>query len=195
MYVVGALEFERAFLAPLYKFLTLLPRATVRRVPSRVLILQYLADDGSMTPRRAPCVLALVDGFQCSTTRETIDVWSSSRFSLDIDRASWPQVYDEGDKPALITASLEASVVLVSLKLHNGEEQQPNRTQVMVVPFLTDNRGNETPLNNLTTTKFPASAVLMESAAYMKRMGFRTIAEWSPRGTWRPTHQLTARAF
>ena len=45
MSVAGALEFERPFLSPLYRFLTLHPRASVRRLPANVVfILWYLAD-------------------------------------------------------------------------------------------------------------------------------------------------------
>ena len=36
MFVAGALEHERPFLGPLYKFLTMHPRDSVRRVPSYV---------------------------------------------------------------------------------------------------------------------------------------------------------------
>ena len=44
MYVVSALEFERPFLGPLYKFMALHPRNSVRRVPSHVsFILSNLA--------------------------------------------------------------------------------------------------------------------------------------------------------
>ena len=43
MYVVGALEFERPFLGPLYKFMSIHPRNSVRRVPAYVsFILRYL---------------------------------------------------------------------------------------------------------------------------------------------------------
>ena len=44
MFVAGALEHERPFLAPLYKFLTMHPRNFIRRVPPYVsFILKYLA--------------------------------------------------------------------------------------------------------------------------------------------------------
>ena len=36
MFVAGALEHERPFLAPLYKFLTMHPRNSIRRVPPYV---------------------------------------------------------------------------------------------------------------------------------------------------------------
>ena len=45
-YVAGALEHERAFWSPLYKFLALHPRESVRRVPCYVrVILTYVASD------------------------------------------------------------------------------------------------------------------------------------------------------
>ena len=36
MYVAGALDYERPFLGPLYRFLALHPRNVIRRVPSYV---------------------------------------------------------------------------------------------------------------------------------------------------------------
>ena len=45
MYVAAALEFERPFLSSLYRFLTLHPRDSVRRLPGYVVfVLQYFAD-------------------------------------------------------------------------------------------------------------------------------------------------------
>ena len=51
MFVAGALEHERPFLAPFYKFLTMHPRNAVRRVhPYVSFILRYLA--GEMSKKR-----------------------------------------------------------------------------------------------------------------------------------------------
>ena len=45
MYVAGALEYERPFLGPLYKFVALHPRGTVLQLPAYVMfILRYLAE-------------------------------------------------------------------------------------------------------------------------------------------------------
>ena len=45
-YVTGALEYERAFLSPLYKLLTLHPRGSIRCIPSYVrFIPRYLASE------------------------------------------------------------------------------------------------------------------------------------------------------
>ena len=51
----------------------------------------------------------------------------------------------------------------------------------MVAPTWTDNRGNGSALNKLMSTKFPASAVLMELATYTKRMGMKVLVGWTPR--------------
>ena len=44
----------------------------------------------------------------------------------------------------------------------------------------TDNRGNGAALNKLMTTRFPASAVLMELASHMKAMALKVQLEWTP---------------
>ena len=55
IYVVSALEYERPFLAPLYRFVTMHPRGSTRRVPAYVrFILNYIAEDVSET-RHYPC--------------------------------------------------------------------------------------------------------------------------------------------
>ena len=49
MFVAGALEHERPSLAPLYKFLTMHPRDTIRRVPPYVsFIMKYLSREISL---------------------------------------------------------------------------------------------------------------------------------------------------
>ena len=48
MFVVGALELERPFLAPLYRFMSLHPRSSVRRVPPYVRILPPLSGRPSL---------------------------------------------------------------------------------------------------------------------------------------------------
>ena len=53
--------------------------------------------------------------------------------------------------------------------------------RVHVAIFWADNRGNGAALNKLTTTKCPASAVIMEFAAYSKKIGKRVAVDWSHR--------------
>ena len=110
-----------------------------------------------------------------------INVKASKWFSLEITRDEWPWGFERSSKPVLIISTLEAWAVLVALKVYYGETPQGNRSSIRIVPTTTDNRGNGAALNNLMTTQYPASAVLMELAAYSKKMGLKASAEWSPR--------------
>ena len=60
-------------------------------------------------------------------------------------------------------------------------EPESDDTRVLIVPSITDNRGNGAVLNKLVSTRFPSSAVLVELATYMKARGMRTVVEWAPR--------------
>ena len=133
------------------------------------------------------CLLLLVACVGCAgTTHPSISRW----FSLEIRQEEWPWVYAKRQTPALVIATLEALAVLVALKLWFGEVPNSQQTRVTMVPSLTDNRGNGALLNKLMTTKFPASALLMELSTYMKRMNMRTVVEWAPRDCNREADQL-----
>ena len=125
MFVVGALEYERPFLGPLYRFLMLHPRGSVRRVPGFVkFILRFLAAQIEQT-RHYSCAVELrsapsaprVDA-QASDTRTglggwlptadengSIQKWLSPWYSLEIDKAHFPWVYEKDDRPALVRKS------------------------------------------------------------------------------------------
>ena len=90
-------------------------------------------------------------------------------------------MYEKGGRPALIISTLEALAVLISLRLFFGGTASQHRSKIMVAPTWTDNRGNGSALNKLMSTKFPASAVLMELATYTKKMGMKVLVEWTPR--------------
>ena len=110
-----------------------------------------------------------------------MDLKASPWFSLEIHEQEWPWVFSKSRKPAVVISILEALAPLVALKLQFGEQPRTLQTKVSVAPTVTDNRGNGALLNKLMTTKYPASAVLMELAAYMKKMSLRTVVEWTPR--------------
>ena len=70
MYVVGALELERLFLGPLYKFMTIHPRNAVRRVPPFVsFLLRYLADQVLLT-QEAPLLRSRMSNGEQTQLRE-----------------------------------------------------------------------------------------------------------------------------
>ena len=50
-----------------------------------------------------------------------------------------------------------------------------------MIPSFTDNRGNGSALNKLMMNKYPSSAVVMELACYLKRMGIKAVVDWAPR--------------
>ena len=201
VFVAGALELERPFFGPLYKFMVLHPRESMRRVPSFVsFILHFLADQVAAT-RHYNCAEILesseeaprVDA-QASGVRTGIGGWFPRRgnggtiepklspwFSLEITHEEWPWVFAKSQKASLIISTLEALAVLVALKLRYGEELGHSKERVRIAPTLTENRGNGAALNKLMPTKFPASAVLMELACYMKKMSIRAVVEWASR--------------
>ena len=99
-----------------------------------------------------------------------LDLKASPWFSLEIVE-SW--VF------ALVISTLEALAVLLSIKLQCWEEPRPCQTKVLIARSLTDSRGSGVVLNKLRTAKFPASAVLVELAAYMNKMSLSTVVEWA----------------
>ena len=84
-------------------------------------------------------------------------------------------VFEKSSKPALVISTLEALAVLIALKLYYGEEPRTDRSSIRIVPTTTDNRGNGAALNKLMTTRYPASAVLMELAACSKKTGIESL--------------------
>ena len=118
MFVDGALEYEKPFMGPLYRFLSLHPRGSIRRVPAYVTsILRYLVRQFSHT-RHFPCATSVtsieqaprVDA-QASSERTGIGGWlpeldsngrpspSTSRwFSHATTKEEFPWVFERGRK-------------------------------------------------------------------------------------------------
>ena len=139
-YAAGALEYDRPFVAPLYRFLT----------PSYVsLILRYLfvADQATRHYRCGSVLLPAetaprVDA-QASADRAGIGDWYpvkgkcgkintrlSAWFSLEFRTEEWPWVYERGDKTALLMSTLEALAILKALNLfydHSDGEKAEER--------------------------------------------------------------------
>ena len=167
MYVAGALEYERPFLAPLYKFLNVHPRGSTRKLPSYVaFILRHLLIQVererhfSCATQMLPTDISPRVDAQASETRTgnggwllvlnargVPDPWLSPWFSVEITPEVLPWVYEKGGKPSLIISTLEALAVLVSLKMFYGEQPASGKKKVTVAPTWTDNRGNGSALN------------------------------------------------
>ena len=161
MYVVSALEYERPFLAPLYRFMTMHSRGSTRRVPAYVrFILNFIAEEVSET-RHYPCDSVLrsqpcsprVDA-QASGDRTGVGGWlphsdeqgradprQSYWFSLEVTPEDFPWVFVRGRKPSQIISTLEALAVLLSLRLFATRQPEGQRSRVTILPTWTDKQG------------------------------------------------------
>ena len=187
----GALEFERRFLFPLYRFLTLHPRGSVRRLPAYVVfILRYLADR-IQESCHYDCAAQLVSSnfapradAQASDDRTGVGGWCpevdeagrpdpsrSHWFSMEMDRQKFPWVSSRGDKSSRVMATFESLAVLLALKAFYGSASQEVRRKIRLQPTWTDNRGNRVALNKRMSTQYPVNAVLMELAVHRKQSG------------------------
>ena len=191
MYVVGALECEKPFLGPLYRFLALHPRGSIRRVPLYISFIPSYLSRQIARCRHFPCAVR-----RTSEHRENRDRWlaarcrgrrSTTRTSLwcshEITQDELPWIYERSGKPSLMISSLEALAVIVALKIFFSSGSPDSRRKVDVIPTWTDNRGNGSALNKLMSTRFPASALLMELATHMKEERIKANVHWAPRET------------
>ena len=102
-------------------------------------------------------------------------------YSYEVKREDWPWIFEKDENPALVISTLEALAVLMGLKDFFGDTPLPHRMMVQVTPTWIDNRGNGSALNKLMTTRYPASAVVMELAARLKKMALKVTVQWAPR--------------
>ena len=107
--------------------------------------------------------------------------WRSRWHSHEITKTEWPWIFERSDKPARVISTIEALAVLMGLKLFHGDEAQGAPARIQMIPSFTDNRGNGSALNKLMMNKYPSSAVVMELACYLKRMGIKAVVDWAPR--------------
>ena len=148
-YVAGALEHVRPFLAPMYRFLTMHPRSSVRVISPYVsFFLSYLAQQVE-ADRHFPCASDLrasaqaprVDA-QASAERTgiggwfpvVIDKWASSWFSHEVKEVDWPWLFEKKGNAALVISTLEDLAVLISLKVFYGDEPPLHQRRVVVAP-------------------------------------------------------------
>ena len=198
MFVAGALEHERPFLGHLYKFLTLHPRNVVRRVPPYVsFILNFLSQSVSID-RHYDCnqfldrsnVAPRVD-VQASGTRigiggwfpyldekGSIDQWKSPWFTMEVtpEVFPWIRTWRQAGTSHLhsrSTRSVDGPETLL-WQCPRGERYFGHTS-----PSFTDNRGNGSALNKLMSTSYPASAILMELSAFLKRRKLKALVEWT----------------
>ncbi len=198
-FVVGALEWERPFLAPLYAFLARQPRWGHRQLPTFVRVISHYIAARLSLRRLYPSATARsrsLEAFRIDASAEgdsigvggwlptrnqhgVLDRAKSPWFSFSLNRTTAPWAYVRG-QPFRTIAALEAVGVLIALVVF---EMFLSRDQdvVYAMPALTDNKGNQFSLSRLQTARFPLCAVVMEIAARSERLRIRLEVDWIPR--------------
>ncbi len=198
-FIVGALEFERPFLAPLYSHASRLSDSKINILPIYVItILSYLSrrfelrrmypsaavrDKTTEAFRVDACAVGNDIGIGgWLPTRDSMGQLStacSPWFSVRLCEANAPWAFHRGE-PYKVIAALEALGVLLAVMAFGGHFRR-NQDTTVVVGGITDNRGNAYVLNRLMTTKYPLCTVVMELAAQMELHNLRLAIDWSPR--------------
>ncbi len=159
-FVVGALEWERPFLAPLYAFLARQPRWGHRSLPTFVRVISHYMAARLSLRRLYPSATTRsrsLEAFRIDASAEGdvigVGGWLPTRnqhgildravspwFSFSLNRSTAPWAYARG-QPFRTIAALEAVGVLVALVVF---EKFLSRDQdvVYTMPALTDNKGN-----------------------------------------------------
>jgi len=200
-YSCGALEYDRPFLAPLYTFASLHPLDSLQPLPTYVLsVVKYLRDR-LLVRRMYPCaqpVEPLAEAIRVDAKAEgetaTIGGWLPQRDAtgkLDLASSPWffvqlndqtaPWAYEKDRQPFRVVASLEALAVLVAVLTLTAPVPGRTRRGSVMLPLLTDNKGNSFALTRLMSTKYPLCLLVMELAVALEDRGLALTAEWAPR--------------
>ncbi len=198
-FIAGAIEWEKPFLSPLYAFVSLFPHGGHRGVPVYVrLVCRFIA---SRLKRRRLYPSAQVwvkhrEAFRVDARAEGgaigIGGWApvcddqgrlcphlSPWFAVELDEKSAPWAFSRGE-PYRAIASLEALGALLAVKAF-GHLFDVHSEATMLIPGITDNKGNRYALSRLQTTKFPLCIVLMELSCALERLRMRLDLHWTPR--------------
>ncbi len=198
-FVVGALEWERPFLAPFFLFLARQPKSGVRTAPLYIRILASYLVSRLQLRRAYPSAVERVRGLEpfrvdASAVGDKIGVggWWPVRgesgqletkrspwFSFELCERTAPWAYSRG-QPFRAISALEAVAVLAALVVFEPLLQRHSDV-TYTMPALTDNRGNQSTITRLQSSKFPLNAVLMEVAARSEARRVRLAVSWIPR--------------
>ncbi len=198
-FIAGALEFERPFLAPLYTFLAQATGDGPRVLPLYVTtVLVHLASRFAarrlypsavrrIKTMEAFRVDAHADGNEVGVggwlparnAQGVLDTTISSWFSVSLTRDDAPWAFSRGE-PFRTIAALEALGVLLAVVAFTNDVAD-NQDVALLIPGVTDNRGNAYVLDRLMSTRFPLCAVVMELAAQLERKNARIALDWCPR--------------
>jgi len=110
-----------------------------------------------------------------------IDLAASPWFYVELNDVVAPWAYEKDRQPFRVIASLEALAVLVAILTLTDPAPGSNRRGTVMLPLMTDNRGNSFALTRLMTTKYPLCLLVMELAVALEDRALALTAEWAPR--------------
>jgi len=200
-YACAALEYDRPFLAPLYTFAALHQLDSYQPLPTYVLAVVKFLMDRLRVRRMYPCaqtmeVMAEAIRVDAKAEGETatiggwlprrdktgsIDLASSPWFFVELNDEVAPWAYEKDRQPFRVVASLEALAVLVAVLTLTEPAAGSSRRGTVMLPLMTDNRGNSFALTRLMSTKYPLCLLVMELAVALEDRGLALTAEWAPR--------------
>ncbi len=199
-FICGALEYERPFLGPLYSFLATCKTDAARSLPRFVAIAcQHLADRISLrrsypsaVVRRRAATAPRVDaraegnvigigGWEPRNDAQGRPCTALSRwFMITLSKTTAPWAFSKSGEPYRTIAALEAFATLIGLmSFQNGDQHHAD--EIIALPFLTDNQGNESALRKLSSNKYPLSIIIMGLAAQLEARHARLALHWIPR--------------
>jgi len=185
----------------LYTFASLHPLDSQQPLPTYVLSVLKFLRDRLLVRRLYPCaqpIVVLEEAIRVDAKAEgevaTIGGWLPRRDEsgqLCLARSPWffvqlteetaPWAFEKNKQPFRVVASLEALAVLVAVLTLTSPIAGSSGRGTVIMPLMTDNRGNSFALSRLMSTKYPLVLLVMELAVALEERGLALSAEWAPR--------------
>ena len=215
VFVYGALQYDKPFLAPLFAFLSVHQIGVVRRLPLYALIvMRWLRDRlrvrRSHVVRRRTTIAGSVLRVDAKAEGLTVAVggWApvrDERGQIDVSRSPWlsltltkenaPWAFVKGE-PARAISTLELLATTVGLVLLSPKElSAPGVAGTVAMTGLTDSQVSSAVVTRGLTTSYPLCTVAMELAAQLEQRGAELFLDWVPRDQNREADRLADGAF
>ena len=216
---VGRFSFSAAllrnilpFLGPIYSWMAVLKDDRTYAIPAAIIIIlqwlseqvmkKYMVDLLYQRPRKLDKFFkadakaegedVIIGGFEVS--RPDGSLKDCRWFSIRITRQNCPWAYVRHDEAYRAISALELFATLLCVMLFNEESSTINRA-VMILPGITDNRGNESLLVKHMTSKYPLYIVLLELVEQLQRRGLELDLKWQGRERNEAADALTNNEF
>ena len=195
VFATSAPELPRPFLAPLCAFATSGPRDSVKPVPAYVTFFLRFFAGAVEQERHSKCAATLVQeeraprvDAQASVERTGVGGWLPAEGQDGRPDPSCSYWFSEEitpeDFPWVFTARVIATLDILPERSGRSENETRGDSPC------TDDRGNVALLNNLMSSKYPLSALLMEFGEQLRHSGVRPDVRWSPREPNREADRL-----